>query len=96
MKAGNISKTKSSRSGKHRLDKSLVGFFADDDFRALLALVVDKSGETATEIMMDGVRRRATALGILKNGEIAKEYQSAFELVKAVFSQTRKNKENKK
>ena len=95
MKAENNGKTKSSRSGKHRIDKSLVGFFADDDFRALLALVVDKSGSTATEIMMDGVRRRATSLGILRNGKITNEYKSAFELVKAVFSQTRKNKENK-
>lgn len=46
MQEAKVSITKGSRNGKHRADKSLVGFFADNRFRALLALVVRQTGET--------------------------------------------------
>lgn len=78
MQEAKVRITNGSRNGKHRADKSLVGFFADNRFRALLALVVRQTGETATQIMADGVRRRATDVGILKNGEIAPKFQRSF------------------
>jgi hypothetical protein len=76
-----------SRQGKHRIGKVSIGLYVDEDFRALLALVVDQSGETATDIMMEGVRQKATNLGILKNGEVAEEYKEAIEIIKAVYAE---------
>jgi hypothetical protein len=37
--------------------------------------------------MMEGVRQKATNLGILKNGEVAEEYKEAIEIIKAVYSE---------
>lgn len=75
-----------SRQGKHRVGKVSIGLYVDADFRALIALVAKQSGETATDIIMEGVRRKATDLGILKNGEIAEEYKEAAELIKAGYA----------
>ncbi len=85
MQEAKVSITKGSRNGKHRADKSLVGFFADNRFRALLALVVRQTGETATQIMADGVRRRAIDVGILKNGTIVPQFRRSFAAILKYF-----------
>ena len=82
-----------SRQGKHREGKISIGLYVDEDFRALLALVVDQSGDTATNIMMDGVRKKATELGILDNGEVVAEYKPAIEIIKAAYAE-KKGKRN--
>lgn len=84
--------TKESRQGKHKPGKISIGFYVEEDFKALLALVVDQSGETATNIIMDGVRAKATALGIMENGQIKKQYLGAIEVIKQVFREKRKSK----
>ena len=74
------------RAGKHREDKVSIGFYATTAFKALLAYVVDQSGETATDIMMAGVRAKARALGILdENGNIVRGHREAIKLIEAVF-----------
>lgn len=80
-----------SRMGKRKPGKSSIGLYVDDDFRALLALVVDMTGETATDIIMDGVRTRATALGILRNDKVVPEFVPAIEIIKEAFAHRRAN-----
>lgn len=63
--------------------------YVDDDFRALLAFLVDQTGETATDIIMDGVRARATALGIMRNDQILPEYLPAIAVIKEAFTAKR-------
>ena len=77
------------RMGKHKEGKSSIGLYVDDDFRALLALLVDQTGETATTIIMDGVRARATALGIMKNDKVVDKYLPAIEIIKEAFANKR-------
>ena len=77
------------RMGKHKEGKSSIGLYVDDDFRALLAFLVDQTGETATDIIMDGVRARATALGIMKNDKVVAKYRPAIELIKEAFAKKR-------
>lgn len=78
-----------SRMGKHKEGKSSIGLYVDDDFRALLAFLVDLTGETATSIIMDGVRARATALGVMQNDEVLPKYIPAITVIKEGFANTR-------
>lgn len=73
------------RKGKHKEGKSSIGLYVDDDFRALLAFLVDQTGETATDIIMDGVRAKATALGIMRDDKVLPKYLPAIELIKEAF-----------
>lgn len=82
------------RMGKHKEGKSSIGLYVDDDFRALLAFLVDQTGETATTIIMDGVRARATALGIMKNDKIVPKFRPAIELIKEAFATKRATKKS--
>ena len=85
--------TRGSRMGKHKPSKVSIGMYVDEDFRALLALLVDVTGDTATDIMMDGVRQRAKQVGILTaSGMIAAKYQPAINVIKAVFAEKRRKK----
>lgn len=73
------------RMGKHKEGKSSIGLYVDDDFRALLAFLVDQTGETATDIIMDGVRVRATALGIMRDDKILPKYLPVIAVIKEAF-----------
>lgn len=84
------------RMGKHKEGKSSIGLYVDDDFRALLALLVDRTGDTATEILMAGVRDRATSLGIMKEGRVVPEYEPAIEIIKEAFRAKRANRKEVK
>ena len=75
------------RQGKHKEGKVSIGLYVDEDFRALLALVVDLSGETATDVLMEGVREKATRLGILKDGKIVAKFQPAIDIIKTAYDQ---------
>lgn len=84
-----------SRNGKHKDGKVSIGMYVTEDFRALLALLVDLTGETATDIMMDGVRARARQVGVLtESGNVSSEYIGSIAVIKAVFSQKKKGKRN--
>jgi len=74
------------RNGKHKEGKVSIGFYATVEFKALLAYLVDMSGQTATDIMMDGVRERATSLGVMKDGKILPKHQPAIRLLTEVFN----------
>ncbi len=84
------------RQGKHREGKSSIGLYVDADFRALLALLVDQTGDTATDIIMDGVRARATALGIMRDGQIVAKYAPVIEIIKEAFEAKRNTRKGKK
>lgn len=84
------------RMGKHKEGKSSIGLYVDDDFRALLAFLVDQTGETATDIIMDGVRARATALGIMRDDKILPKYLPAIAIIKEAFAAKRTNRKAKK
>ena len=87
------SKTGKGRNGKHKDGKVSIGMYVTEDFRAILSLLVDLTGETATDIMMDGVRRRAKQVGVLtETGEVSPEYAGSVAVIKAVFSQKKKGK----
>jgi hypothetical protein len=82
--------------GKHKEGKSSIGLYVDDNFRALLALLVDMTGETATSIIMDGVRSRATALGVMKNDKVVPKYVPAINVIKEAFAARRTNRKGAK
>lgn len=84
-----------SRQGKHRQGKVSIGFYVDDDFRALLVLVAKLTGETATDIMIDGVLQKARGLGIIKNGEISEEYREVIKNIKAAYLKRNEKDEEK-
>ena len=90
-----ISKNGQSRMGKHRVDKVSIGFYATVNFKALLAYVVDQSGETATDILMAGVLDKARRLGIVDaDGKIISKHAPDIQLIADVFkNQKRNNKE---
>ena len=81
-----------SRKGKHREDKSGIGLYVDDDFRAVLALLVKMTGETATDIIMDGVRSRAAALGVVVDGVVAQKHRRRVDAIKASLAERRRRK----
>lgn len=85
-----------SRMGKHKEGKSSIGLYVDDDFRALLAFLVDMTGETATDIIMDGVRVRATALGVMKNDKVVAKYIPAIRIIKEAFAAKRAQRKGAK
>ncbi len=84
------------RMGKHKEGKSSIGLYVDDDFRALLAFLVDQTGETATDIIMDGVRARATALGIMRDDKILPKYQPVIDVIKEAFIAKRNTRKSTK
>lgn len=87
MKTEAKTRTRGSREGKHKPGKVSVGMYVDEDFRALMVLLADKTGETVTELMMEGVRKRARAEGLLTaTDEIAEKYKSAIKVIKAAFA----------
>lgn len=84
------------RQGKHKESKVNIGLYVDEDFRALLALVVDQTGDTATNILMEGVRERATQIGIMANGAILPEYRPIIEVIKEAFRIKRQMRKGRK
>ena len=81
-----------SRQGKHKEGKVSVGLYIDEDRRALLAYIVDVSGMTATDIIMEGIVSKAQALGIMSNGQILPQHLPAIELIKAAYRTKRKGR----
>lgn len=49
------------------------------EVRALAMLTSDKTGETITQMIIDGITLKATQCGILKDGEIVKRYKAPFD-----------------
>lgn len=80
--------------GRHKEGKVSIGIYVEEEFRALLAFLVDRTGETATEIIMEGVRSKATALGVMKDGEILPEFKPVIEMIVAAYRE-RKTKGSK-
>lgn len=70
------------RKGKHRESKTLLGAYVTPEFKALVIMTCDATGMNITDLLMDGIRRRAQGCGILdENGEIAADRRDAYELV---------------
>ena len=84
-----------SRQGKHKKGKVSVGIYIEEDKRALLAYLVDVSGMTATDIIMEGVMAKAKALGIIKDGEILPKHLAAINVIIAAYRSARKKEKAK-
>lgn len=74
-----------SRQGKHRDGKVSVGIYIEEEKRALLAYLVDLTGQTATDIIMEGVAAKARALGVMENGKIKPEHEAAIQVIMAAY-----------
>ena len=71
-----------SRQGKHKEGKTLLGAYVSPEFKALVIMTCDASGLTMTELLMDGVRRRAITEGIIDTkGNIKPNRREAYDLV---------------
>jgi len=71
-----------SRKGKHKEGKTLLGAYVTPEFKALVIMTCDATGLSMTDLLMDGVRRRAIGEKIIDNeGNILPERQEAFELI---------------
>lgn len=70
------------RQGKHKEGKTLLGAYVTPEFKALVIMTCDATGLSITELLMDGIRRRAQSVGIIDGqGNIKPERQEAYELV---------------
>lgn len=70
------------RQGKHREGKTLLGAYVTPEFKALVIMTCDATGLSITDLLMDGIRRRAQSVGIIDGqGNIKPERQEAYELV---------------
>lgn len=71
-----------SKQGRHKEGKTLLGAYVTPEFKALVIMTCDATGLSITDLLMDGIRRRALSVGIIdKQGHIKPERQEAFELV---------------
>ena len=72
----------SSRQGKHKEGKTLLGAYVTPEFKALVIMTCDATGLSMTDLLMDGIRRRAQSVGIIDaEGNIMPERKEAYELV---------------
>ena len=53
------------RQGKHAPGKTLLGAYVTPEFKALVIMTCDATGLSITDLLMDGIRRRAIAEGII-------------------------------
>lgn len=74
-----------SRQGKHKPGKVSVGIYIDEDKRALLAYLVDLSGMTATDIIMEGIKDKAQSLGVMKDGKVLPSHAPAIQVIMASY-----------
>lgn len=71
-----------SRKGKHKEGKTLLGAYVTPEFKALVIMTCDATGMSMTDLLMDGVRRRAIGEKIIDSeGNILPERKEAFELI---------------
>ena len=80
------------RKGKHKPGKVSVGIYIDEEKRALLAYIVDLSGMTATDIIMEGVIAKAQSLGVMRGGEILPKHRAAVALIMEAYNSRRAKK----
>lgn len=72
----------SNRSGKHKEGKTLLGAYVTPEFKALVIMTCDATGLSITDLLMDGIRRRAQSVGIIDDqGNIKPNRREAYELV---------------
>ena len=70
------------RKGKHKEGKTLLGAYVTPEFKALVIMTCDATGMSMTDLLMDGVRRRAMSEGIIDaNGNIKPNRRDAYDLV---------------
>lgn len=70
------------RQGKHAPGKTLLGAYVTPEFKALVIMTCDATGLSITDLLMDGIRRRAFAEGIIDSkGNIKPNRREAYELV---------------
>ena len=70
------------RQGKHKEGKTLLGAYVTPEFKALVIMTCDATGMSITDLLMDGIRRRAQGVGIIDSeGNIKPERKEAYELV---------------
>lgn len=70
------------RQGKHKEGKTLLGAYVTPEFKALVIMTCDATGMTITDLLMDGIRRRAQEAGIIDaNGDIMPKRREAYDLI---------------
>lgn len=70
------------RQGKHKEGKTMLGAYVTPEFKALVIMTCDATGMSMTDLMMDGIRRRAMSVGIIdEKDNILPERREAYELV---------------
>lgn len=70
------------RKGKHKEGKTLLGAYVTPEFKALVIMTCDATNLSITELLMDGIRRRAMAAGIIDaQGNIKANRLEAYNLV---------------
>ena len=80
-----------SRQGQHKPGKVSVGIYIDEEKRALLAYLVDLSGMTATDIIMEGIRAKAQSLGVMKDDKVLPEHAPAIQVIMASYKTTKRS-----
>ena len=85
------------RQGKHKEGKTLLGAYVTPEFKTLVIMTCDATGMSITDLLMDGVRRRAMSEGIIDaKGNIAPSRQEAYTLILETVRLSVRNRRVKK
>lgn len=70
------------RNGKHKEGKTLLGAYVTPEFKALVIMTCDATCMSITDLLMDGIRRRAREAGIIDaEGEVVAARREAYDLI---------------
>ena len=69
------------RKGKHKEGKTLFGAYVAPEVKALAELTSEVSGDTFTQIILDGITTAATRAGVMLNGRVVPEHKEAYDLL---------------
>ena len=86
------------RKGKHRIGKVSFGIYVTEEIRALIVYLVDMTGITATDMILESIEAKAAALGVVKNGKILPKHKAAIEVIVEAYRMkgTKQTHESKK
>ena len=84
--------TDNNRHGKHDPDKVLLGGYVTPEFKALAQLVASMRKCNVHELLREGVYTLATAMGVMKDGNVTPQYKASIEAMAEIIRTNRNNR----
>ena len=81
--------------GGHDPDKVLIGGFVKPEVKARIQITADAYDTDAISIMVKGADDLATAIGIMKDGKVTKEYEDEVNMLASVIRQKKAKRQER-